>query len=140
MTRSANIVTMSESQICWTDRETFLLWLDAMPRMLHNMVRILSRRLRLANARIQSLATLDVYGRVARQILAFAHEYGTPAPVGGVLISLRLKQSDLAELIGATRVRVNQVLVDFRQHNYISVDQHHRITVHNHAALAQRCE
>jgi CRP/FNR family cyclic AMP-dependent transcriptional regulator len=111
-----------------------------MPTMMRNLVRILSRRIRLANAQIQSLATLDVYGRVARQLLAFANEYGRRTPNGGTVITLRLTQSDLADLIGATRVRVNQVLVDFRQHNYISVDQNHRITVHDQEALARRCE
>jgi CRP/FNR family cyclic AMP-dependent transcriptional regulator len=140
LTRSANAITMEESHICWVDRATFWRWLEEIPGMMSNLVRILSRRLRLANVQIQSLATLDVYGRVARQILAFAQEYGRPLPNGGVVISLRLRQSDFADLIGATRVRVNQVLVDYKQHNYISVDQNHRITVHNTEALARRCE
>lgn len=140
MTRSANAITMEESQICWVDRATFWRWLEVMPAMMQNLVRILSRRLRLANIQIQSLATLDVFGRVARQILAFAQEYGRRAPNGDIFIPLRLKQSDLADLVGATRVRVNQVLVDYKQHNYISVDQNHHITVHNVTALAQRCE
>jgi CRP/FNR family cyclic AMP-dependent transcriptional regulator len=140
LTRSATAATMEESHICWVDRTTFWRWLDEMPIMMRNLVRILSRRIRLANAQIQSLATLDVYGRVARQLLAFANEYGRRAPNGDIVITLRLTQSDLADLIGATRVRVNQVLVDFRQHHYISVDQNHRITVHNREALAQRCE
>ena len=140
MTRSATAVTMEESHICWVDRATFWHWLEEMPTMMRNLVRILSRRIRLANAQIQSLATLDVYGRVARQLLAFANEYGRRTSNGDTVITLRLTQSDFADLIGATRVRVNQVLVDFRQHNYISVDQNHRITVHNQEALAQRCE
>jgi len=57
-----------------------------------------------------SLAALDVHGRVAAQILAFAREYGEALPEVGVLIPLRLTQTDLAGLVGASRVRVNQAL------------------------------
>lgn len=138
--RSANVVTMEESTICWIDRSTFWQWMDTMPVMMHNLIRILSRRIRLANAQIQSLASLDVYGRVARQLLAFAQEYGDKQPNGDMLIPIRLTQSDIAGMIGATRVRVNQVLVAYRQRGHISVDHNYRITVHNTEALLQRAQ
>ncbi|MBC8162068.1 MAG: Crp/Fnr family transcriptional regulator [Roseiflexaceae bacterium] len=137
--RSATVVTLEESTILWMDRLTFEASLRDIPGMSQNLVRIFSRRLRLANAQIQALATLDVFGRVARQILAFAHEYGQQQP-NGVLIPLRLTQSDLAGMVGASRVRVNQVLVFYKQQSYISVDQDARITVFNQAALAARCQ
>jgi CRP/FNR family cyclic AMP-dependent transcriptional regulator len=137
--RSANVVTLEESTLLWMDRATFQHCLRTMPAMNANLVRILSRRLRLANAHIQALAALDVDGRVARQILVFAGEYGGTMPNGDVVIPLPLTQSDLAGLVGASRVRVNQVLVHYRERGYISVDQHHRITVHNREALARRC-
>jgi CRP/FNR family transcriptional regulator, cyclic AMP receptor protein len=140
MGRSASVVTLEESTLLWMDRTAFEESLQRMPTMTANLVRILSRRLRLANAQIQSLATLDVFGRVARQLLAFAHEYGQPAEQGGVRIPLHLTQTDLAALVGASRVRVNQVLVFYRQQNYISVDQNARITVLDQAALLQRCK
>jgi CRP/FNR family cyclic AMP-dependent transcriptional regulator len=99
----------------------------------------MSRRLRLANEQIQALAALDVYGRVARQLLAFAQVYGAPVAGGDVVIPLRLTQTDLADLVGASRVRVNQVLVAFRESRHISVDQQQRITIHHPEALAEFC-
>ncbi|HUP27816.1 MAG TPA: Crp/Fnr family transcriptional regulator [Chloroflexia bacterium] len=138
LSRSANVITMEESTVCWIDRATFWGLFETMPGITHNLVRILSRRIRMANAQIQALATLDVYGRVARQLLAFAQEYGEPQPGGGVLIPIRLTQSDIAGMIGATRVRVNQVLVAYRQRKYLSIDSNYRITIHNAEALSQR--
>jgi CRP/FNR family cyclic AMP-dependent transcriptional regulator len=138
--RSASVVTLEESTLLWMDRAAFAECLQTMPAMTANLVRILSRRLRLANAQIQSLATLDVFGRVARQLLAFAHEYGQPTESGAIRIPLHLTQTDLAALVGASRVRVNQVLVFYRQQNYISVDQNARITILDQAALLQRCK
>lgn len=137
--RSATVVTLEDSTILWLDRLTFEAGLQRLPDMNHNLVRILSRRLRLANAQIQALATLDVFGRVARQILAFASEYGQQHS-HGVLIPLRLTQSDLAGMVGASRVRVNQVLVFYKQQGYITVDQDARITLLNKEALTARCQ
>ena len=97
-------------------------------------------RLRLANAQIQSLAALDVYGRVARQILAFAQEYGEPTPDGAIRIPIRLTQNDMAGMVGASRVSVNKVLVHYKERKYISIDAASRITVHDQEALAQRSQ
>lgn len=136
--RSATVVTLEEATILWMDRLSFEASLHTMPELNYNLTRIFSRRLRLANAQIQALATLDVFGRVARQLLAFANEYGE-RQAAGTLIPLRLTQSDLAGMVGASRVRVNQVLVFYKQQGYITVDQDARITVLEYDALAARC-
>lgn len=138
--RSATVVTLEDSILLWMDRSTFQECLRTMPTITYNLVQILSRRLRLANEQIQSLATLDVYGRVARIIIAFAQQYGQPTPEGDVVIPIRLTQSDIAGLVGASRERVNQVIVSYKRRRYISVDQNYRITVHDQAALAERCQ
>lgn len=137
--RSANVTTLEESALLWMDRGTFQTSLREIPTISQNLVNLLSRRLRLANAHARSLAALDVQGRVANQILAFAQEYGETAPNGDIQIPLRLTQTDLAGLVGASRVRVNQALGYYRRRGYLSVDKTHRITVCDAAALAQRC-
>ncbi|SRR6266545_6186347 len=96
--RSANVVTQEATTVLWMDRHRFRECLQTMPGMTFNLVRILSGRLRMANARIQALCALDVQGRLARQIMAFAREYGQPAAEGEIRIPLRLTQSDLASL------------------------------------------
>ena len=80
MGHSASPVTLEETSLLWVDRGTFHEWLQTIPAMAYNLIGILSRRLRLANAQIESLATFDVYRRVARQILAYAQEYGQSFP------------------------------------------------------------
>jgi CRP/FNR family cyclic AMP-dependent transcriptional regulator len=121
--RSANVMTMERCTLLWMDRATF---------------QLLAGRLRMANEQIQSLSSLDVAGRLARQILAFAERYGRPVE-SGVQIPLRLTQSDLAELVGASRERVNQVMVEFRSKNLLSVDSTHRILVQKPQELARFC-
>jgi CRP/FNR family cyclic AMP-dependent transcriptional regulator len=137
--RSASATTLEPSTLLLMDRATFWASLREMPTMTHNLVNILSRRLRLANLHTQSLAWLDVHGRVAAQLLAFAREYGEVAPNGDVLVPLRLTQSDLASMVGASRVRVNQALNFYKRRNYLSVNRDHHIVVHDLAALGRRC-
>lgn len=138
LSRSASVVTLEETVLLWMDRPTYVELLRSAPVAKDNLIAILSRRLRLANAQIQSLAALDVYGRVARQLLAFTAEYGQPQPGGGTLIPIRLTQGDLADLVGASRVRVNQVLGEYRERGYITTASNHYITVHDPDALADR--
>src|SRR5688572_14762693 len=108
--RSASAVTLEDSLMLWMDRTTFNHILDNYQPVARNLVRILSARVRLSDQMIQSLATLDVNGRVARQLLAFAERYGREAK-GGVQVRLVLTQSDIADLVGASRKRVNQAMV-----------------------------
>jgi CRP/FNR family cyclic AMP-dependent transcriptional regulator len=138
--RSANVLTLEDSNLIWMDRIAFQRCLETIPKITYNLVRILSQRVRLANEQIQALASLDVYGRVARQFLAFAERYGKPVGGGAVIIPIRLTQTDLAELVGASRKRVNQVIVSFKRTKTISVDSDGRIIVHNHDALARLCQ
>jgi CRP/FNR family cyclic AMP-dependent transcriptional regulator len=137
--RSASVVTMEDSYLAAMPRSIFWECLRTMPGMTFNLVGILSRRLRLANAQVQSLADQDVSGRVARQLLALAEEFGEADPAGGVRIPIRLTQSDIAALVSASRVRVNQVLVEHRRLGLLSVDDQHRITIRDRARLAEQC-
>jgi len=139
--RSANVVALEDCLCLLMDRGAFHQCLKSTKGLSYNLVRLMSRRLRLANEQIQALSTLDVRGRVARQLLAFAQQYGQGAEESqGVTIPLRLTQTDVAALVGASRERVNQVIVDFKDSGFISVDPSHRFTVHDIQALVGRCQ
>jgi CRP/FNR family cyclic AMP-dependent transcriptional regulator len=138
--RSASAITLEDSFLLWMDKSSFQQMLADFQPVAHNLVRILSGRVRLANELIQALATLDVYGRVARQLLAFTEKYGKDDDSGALLIPIHLTQGDIADLVGASRKRVNQVMVFFREQEFISLTQAGRIVVLNRAALANYCK
>ncbi len=138
--RSASVLTLERCYCLAMDRVSFQNALKSMSRLSYNLVRLLTRRLRLANEQIQALSTLDVRGRVARQLLAFAQRYGETESADAVRIPLRLTQTDVAALVGASRERVNQVVVDFKENGFISVDTGHHFTVHDLQALITRCQ
>jgi CRP/FNR family transcriptional regulator, cyclic AMP receptor protein len=135
--RSASVTTLEESIFVWIDRTIFRSGIEGSPVLARNLADILSRRMRLANAHLLSLAALDVPGRVASQMLSLSREYGKET-TDGVRIPIRLTQSDLAALVGASRVRVNQVLGYLRKRGLISIDSEGHFIVHDENALAQR--
>ncbi len=138
--RSANVVTLESSTLFWLDRLAFEHSLDTLPQLARNLNRILARRLRLANAQIQSLATKDIFGRVACLVLAFADTYGRPTTDGAIEVPLRLTQSDLASLVGASRVRVNQVLGFYKERSYLAIQPDYHLIIHDRTALTRRCQ
>jgi CRP/FNR family cyclic AMP-dependent transcriptional regulator len=135
---SASVVTLEDSLMLWMDKVTFNYMLDNFPPIARNLVKILSARVRLSDQMIQSLATLDVNGRVARQLLAFAERYGRDAD-DMVKIRIALTQSDIADLVGASRKRVNQTMVFFKEEGLVSMDADGRINIHSKDGLARFC-
>lgn len=138
VSRSATVVAMETCSLLWMDRVSFQSCLDSMPRLSKNLLSILAQRLRRANERIQILATLNVAGRLARQLVAFGEAYGQPVTGGGVHIPLRLTQSDLKDIVGASRERVNQVMGEMKRNGLVSVDRGYHITLHDPVTLLQR--
>lgn len=136
---SANVATLETSSFYLIDRDVFLETLHTTPLLALNLAHYTTRRLRLATTQIQSLARQDVVRRVASQLLFFGERYGQKTDTGDIRIPLRLTQSILAELIGASRVRVNQVLNSFKRSRYISVGPNFHFVVHNREALCKLC-
>jgi CRP/FNR family cyclic AMP-dependent transcriptional regulator len=136
--RSASAVTLENSLLLWMDKITFNSMLDNFPAVARNLVRILSARVRLSDQLIQALATLDVNGRVARQLLAFAEKYGHQKD-STTQIRIVLTQGDIADLVGASRKRVNQAMVSFKEQGLIDTDTEGRIAIKNSQGLAMYC-
>jgi len=139
--RTADVVTLEPTRLLRLDRAALDECLATMPGLARNLLRVLARRLRVASAQIRALQTQDVLGRVAGQLLAYAEAYGVPAPDGrGVTIPVRLTQSDLASLVGASRPQVNQALGFYKGRGLLATDRQHRTTVRDPAALAVYCQ
>lgn len=137
--RSASAVTLETSLMLWMDKHTFNHMLDNFPPVTRNLVKIMTARVRLSDQLIQALATLDVNGRVARQLLAFAEKYGDKID-DATHIHIALTQGDIADLVGASRKRVNQAMVLFKEQGMIDTDSDGRIVVNDGEGLAAYCK
>lgn len=132
--RSASATAMEETHVLWMERTAIENELNTTPLLSQNVARILSQRLRHATMRIQVMATQNTYGRVAHQLLFFMEKYGRVTREG-TWIPMRLTQSELADLVGATRERVNQVMGRFKREEILTVDSKNHLTILNVEAL-----
>jgi CRP-like cAMP-binding protein len=73
-------VALEKTTFLWMDCVIFRAGLVESMTLPRNFAEILSRRLRLTNANLGSLAILDMPRRVASQLLALPNEYGQQAP------------------------------------------------------------
>jgi CRP/FNR family transcriptional regulator, cyclic AMP receptor protein len=137
--RSANVVTMEESELLWVDESVIRDNFDDMPILAENLMAILAQRLRLANAQIQALAVLSIQGRIAHQLLAFADAYGSDDGSGGLLIRPALTTNDLASMVGSDVGQVQRVLSIFMKNDYISHNDRRQYTILDKDALERLC-
>ena len=85
------------------------------------LLRLNCRRLRLMFDAVEDLNTRPLASRLARQILLLARSYGI-AQGEEIRIGLQLAQEDLAQLLGASRQRVNQELKGFERDGALRIE------------------
>ncbi len=112
--RCASVVAMTPCTLLVIARSDFSQLLASSPELSRAMLRELTHRLRFANRTIGNLATLDVFGRVARFLLDSAKEQD-----GERVVTNLPTQSDIAAVVGASREMVNRALKELSSQGYI---------------------
>jgi CRP/FNR family cyclic AMP-dependent transcriptional regulator len=82
------------------------------------VIRNLVKRLRDADRKIESLALIDVYGRVARLLLDHAEEIE-----GQWIVQKAPPKQEIARMIGASREMVSRVVKDLQLRGYIRAEK-----------------
>ena len=112
--RSASVITATAVELVVISREDFHHLLATEPRISRKLLAILSRRLRRANTKMESLAYMDVAGRLARYLLDLARDHGQRLGNGWVVVR-RPTHSDIAHSIGTTRETVSRLINEFEE-------------------------
>ena len=88
------------------------------PRLAYQIMQLLVMRQRSYRTRVEELSYKSAHARVAHALLDLAGQHGVRDDEG-VVIPLRLRQRDIANLVGLSRETVNFILKDLRQRNLI---------------------
>ena len=83
--------------------------------MAYAVMKGLVQRLRHADRKIESLALMNVYGRVARALLEFASNDAE----GNSVIRDKVSRQDMAKMVGASREMVSRVMKDLEERGFI---------------------
>ena len=95
-------------------KDAFKAMLVQSPEVAMNVMRGIVRRLRDADKKIETLALLDVYGRVARVLLDFSENVG-----GERIVKNKMPRQEIAKMIGASREMVSRVMKGLEIDGYI---------------------
>jgi CRP/FNR family transcriptional regulator len=92
------------------------------PGIALGMLKIMSKRLRVAQKQINELALMDTSRRMASTLMFLAAEQGVSAD-RGIVIDMSLTNQDLASMIGTSRETANRILSDMRRQKAIQVNK-----------------
>jgi CRP/FNR family cyclic AMP-dependent transcriptional regulator len=99
------------------------------------LLRLNCRRLRLMFDAIEDLNTRPLAARLAKQILLLARSYGVEHD-GEIRVGLQLAQEDIAQLLGASRQRVNQELKGFEREGAVRIEPTRLVVLSKEKLLA----
>jgi CRP-like cAMP-binding protein len=99
--------------------------LDQHVELYEALLRLHARRIRQLFGLVEDLNTLPLRARLAKQLLHLVRSYGVPSLSDGgeTRIGLHLAQEELAQLLGASRQRVNQELKAMEREDAIRIEQ-----------------
>jgi CRP/FNR family cyclic AMP-dependent transcriptional regulator len=112
--RSASVIAVENCELMVLGKQEFQRCMQDNFQVAQKLMQILVRRLREADRHIESLALLDVYGRVARLLLDLSEEEG-----GRRVVRQKISKQDMARMIGASREMVSKVMRDLELGGYI---------------------
>ena len=128
--RSADIVTRGPCELMMIRKDDFRKCLAESPALSMQIMLGLVQKLREADRKIESLALVNVYGRVAQALLEFSEKKGDT-----LVIDDKLTHQDIARMVGASREMVTRVMRDLVDGEYISIERrsivlHHKLEVY----------
>ena len=122
--RTHDAYAHGESTIVCVAKADFKKILATHVELYEALLRLHARRIRQLYGLVEDLNTLPLRARLAKQLLHLVRSYGVPSLSDGseVRIGLHLAQEELAQLLGASRQRVNQELKSMEREDAIRIE------------------
>ena len=139
--RTHDAYAHGETTLLCVSRSDFHKVLAAHVELYEALLRLQARRIRQLFGLVEDLNTLPLRARLAKQLLHLVRSYGVPSLSDGTetRIGLQLAQEELAQLLGASRQRVNQELKSMERAQAIRIEPG-GLVIRNRQALMRICE
>jgi CRP/FNR family transcriptional regulator, cyclic AMP receptor protein len=121
---SATVRAEVQTDMLILGRAEFARCLPENSSLSYAILRGLVSRLRAADRQIESLALLDVYGRVARTLLDMAELQGEVR-----IIRNKVSRQDLAKIVGASREMVSRVMKDLEERGMVETQENGSVII-----------
>ena len=122
--RTHDVYSHGESTTLNVAKSDFKKILASHNELYEALLRLHARRIRQLYGLVEDLNTLPLRARLAKQLVHLVRSYGVPnlANATEMRISLQLAQEELAQLLGASRQRVNQELKHMERDGVIRIE------------------
>jgi len=121
---SATVRAEVQTDMLILGRAEFARCLPENSSLSYAIMRGLVQRLRSADRQIESLALLDVYGRVARSLLDMAEDEGDIK-----IIRNKVSRQDMAKIVGASREMVSRVMKDLEDRGMVETQENGSVII-----------
>jgi CRP-like cAMP-binding protein len=136
--RTATIAALEPCELLALGRRDLLDFLRRHPDVAVQMLAYVSKRLAHLSELVEDTLFLRLPQRLAKKLLELSADYGDETPAG-LRLDLKLSQSELGDLIGATRESVNKQLRTWASEGLLSFDAGH-LVIHRLNVLEELAE
>ncbi|OBA85927.1 Crp/Fnr family transcriptional regulator [Mycobacteriaceae bacterium 1482268.1] len=119
--RTSTVTALTNLRALAMDKVALQACIAEHPEIAAQLLRVLTRRLRRTNENLCDLISTDVAGRLANQLLDLARRFGVRQGDDALRVDHELTQSEMAQLVGATREAVNKALGEFSERGWIRI-------------------
>jgi CRP-like cAMP-binding protein len=118
--RSATVVAVRDAAVRLLSRAAFEAFAEKHPKLYKALVRVLANRLRAIDMAVAASSFLSLKGRMARTLLELAEHFGQEVGLGRIVIRQKIRQIELAGMVGIARENATRVLNDWQRRKLIS--------------------
>ncbi len=117
--REMDARAMEDTKLYTLASDVFWSILEGRPALARRLLELMGRRLRRADQATQDLVFFDAPTRLARKLLELAEEHGQSNDDGAILVSSRVTQEEMAQMIGVSRESANRLISSFTGRGWI---------------------
>lgn len=111
-----------DSIVCAIDRDLLQQLIRTTPELGFQITKMMGQRVQRFQSRVEELLCKSAHARLAHALLELADGHGV-SDTEGVLIPLRLSQTDLGRLVGLRRETINGILQEWREQGLVEADR-----------------
>lgn len=123
--RSATVIAVTPCELLLVGKSDFEAFLAGNYEIARYMLRSFAHRMRTAIRKIESLTMLDVYGRIARELLDNSEMIDDE-----LVYRYRVSKQEFSEMLGASREMVSRVLKDLEEGGFVE-KRNDRLVIHD---------
>jgi CRP-like cAMP-binding protein len=113
--RTADVIAITDCKLLVIERRDFLPLVHSRPDIAQKLIEVLCERLRKTSRQVEEVMFLDLSAKLARALLRLRESSGGQ--------KIALTQSEIAQIIGASRESTNKQLRDWENLNWIHLER-----------------